>query len=86
MKKLWKIALGAFAPMLLSACSSTPSVIAIPEPIRVIPVQCLVYCQPMPEPTGPSEGEMSRWERRMVTWGEMRATRHNECVTELGED
>ena len=64
----------------LSACSSTPFAPPTPARIETTPAACLTECGPIPEPSGPGEGSLKRWELETVQAFERCKRLHGECV------
>ncbi len=74
-----RLALNAVVTLMLSSGCATRFVPPISElPAR--PQECVRTCSPIPEPTGPSEAELMRWEHQMVQWGERCAQVSHDCA------
>lgn len=73
------LALSAAATLLLSSGCATRFVPPTQE-LKVNPQECLRTCTEIPEPTGPGEAELMRWEMQMVQWGERCAQLTADCA------
>lgn len=81
------LALAAIVILTLSACSSTPSPAPIdPTPLPLVHPLCLQRCGLIPQPTGPTEPEIMRWELQIVQWGERCKAINDDCLTATLED
>lgn len=74
----WRVLSAAVMLTLFAGCA-TRFVPPTPE-LRVKPLECVRTCPPIPEPTGPSEAEMLRWEYQAVQWGERCARVSQDCA------
>lgn len=81
---LARLALNAAAILTLSSGCATRFVRPTPE-LQVKPLECVKTCPQIPEPTGPSEAEMMRWEHQMVQWGERCALVSQDCAAAYRE-
>ena len=73
-----RLALSALVILMLSSGCATRFVPPTPE-LQIRPQECLRTCPAIPEPTGPSEAEMMRWDLQMVQWGERCAHVAQDC-------
>lgn len=72
-------ALSAAVMLSLSTGCATRFVPPTPDlPSR--PLECVKVCAPIPEPSGPSEAEMLRWEWQLVQWSESCASVARDCA------
>ena len=73
-------ALSVLAMLSLSACSWTPSAVPMALPsLKAEEPECLQTCPPIPEPTGPSEEEVMRWELQLVQWADRCRQINQQC-------
>lgn len=72
-------ALSALAILMLSS-GCGPRFVQPTPGLQVKPQECVRTCAAIPEPTGPSEAEMMRWEYQMVQWGEQCAQVSQDCA------
>lgn len=75
-----RLALSAAVILMLSSGCAPRFVRPTPE-LQGKHLECVRTCPAIPEPTGPSEAEMMRWELQMVQWGE-RCTRVSQDCAE----
>jgi len=83
MKHIYRIGGLASVMMLLSACSSMPSLGPTLPTVAIYPAACLMPCPPLPIPESPNEADLIRWELSVVQWGEVCRSRHNDCSEQL---
>lgn len=74
-----RLVLSAVVILMLSSGCDPRFVRPTPE-LLPRPLECVRTCPPIPEPTGPSEAEMMRWEWQVVQWGERCSMVSQDCA------
>lgn len=73
-----------FCLTLASGCSSLPS--PAPTPAPVLPIECVMPCNPLPEPATSGLNDLSVWAWDVVAAWEVCAARHNGCAGKLARE
>ena len=71
---------------ILTGCSSMQSVGRIEAPLAISPpppIECLMMCVDLPEPSAPDMDAVRAWAFRAIQHYEICAARHNACAARL---